>query len=158
MARTKPANTTIKKTTLSMNTLTKNSLSILENVQKDNTNPTFTQADLHVETKDAQILEEFQDFYKDFPELKSHYKLIHKIGEGTFSSVYKAMDLKHYEYNNADWCQEHLSLKERLGISQKEKNLKKEKENCGCVALKRIYVTSSPERIMNELSILHLLR
>lgn len=44
-------------------------------------------------------------------------------------------------YDNVSWCQDH-----------------KNKECDGLVALKRIYVTSSPERILNEIGILHLLK
>ena len=90
---------------------------------------------------DASMQEEFHDFYKDVPQLSNHYKLISKIGEGTFSSVYKALDLNHNQYSNSKGCPDHKSC------------------SCkGLVALKRIYVTSSPERIVNELGILHLLK
>ena len=101
------------------------------------------------EENDAAVVEEFHDFYKDVPSLSSHYKLISKIGEGklnsftlgTFSSVYKAIDLNHHLYDNNLWCEDH------------------ESKSCNrLVALKRIYVTSSPERILNELGILHLLK
>lgn len=34
--------------------------------------------------KEAYVLEEFHDFYKDFPSLSSHFKLISKIGEGFY--------------------------------------------------------------------------
>jgi cell division control protein 7 len=95
---------------------------------------------------DASVLEEFLDFYKDVPFLSSYFKLISKIGEGTqnnltrgtFSSVYKALDLNHSLYDNSMWCRQ---------------------EECdGLIALKRIYATSSPERILNEIGILHLLK
>jgi cell division control protein 7 len=90
---------------------------------------------------DASVLEEFHDFYKDVPSLSSHFKLLSKIGEGTFSSVYKALDLNHALYENSLWCEDH------------------EAKSCNSlVALKRIYVTSSPERILNELGILHILK
>jgi cell division control protein 7 len=64
-----------------------------------------------------------------------------KLLEGTFSSVYKAIDLKHHLYNNSLWCEDHVS-----------------KACDGLIALKRIYVTSSPDRILNEIGILHLLK
>ena len=118
-----------------------------------------------IETTDPGIQEEFLDFYKDFPSLASQYKLLNKIGEGkpilfghfqqyrvlgTFSSVYKALDLKHYQYDNTEWCKQHIPAQCKPSTSYKS--------TCGLVALKRIYVTSSPERICNELIILLRLR
>lgn len=58
---------------------------------------------------------------------------------GTFSSVYKALDLFHDEFDNSQW----------------RPTLRKGKVY---VAIKRIYVTSSPSRIQNELELLHDLR
>lgn len=83
---------------------------------------------------------------------------------GTFSSVYKAIDLHHSVYDNHQW---HPVDVEQLptpaptsaagdsfaGMSKKRKRGKKV-----YVALKRIYVTSSPQRIQNELDILARLR
>ena len=40
--------------------------------------------DRPVETKDKNLLEEFDDFYKDFPPLSQSFKLLSKIGEGDF--------------------------------------------------------------------------
>lgn len=57
---------------------------------------------------------------------------------GTFSSVYKAVDLCHQIYDNNGW----------QGTSRTQGSGKV------YVALKRIYVTSSPIRILNELQIL----
>ncbi|SCV72850.1 BQ2448_4387 [Microbotryum intermedium] len=82
------------------------------------------------------------------PDLKDKYKLIDRLGEGTFSSVYKAIDLKHDEYDNSSW----------------EASAKHGRPSCEgpngqvYVAIKRIYVTSSPVRIQNELDILNVLR
>lgn len=76
------------------------------------------------------IKDEMETFIESFPTLDSKYKLINKIGEGTFSTVYKAKSL----------------------INLNSKQLKSK-----YVALKRIYVTSSPNRIFNELSLLNTL-
>ncbi|VEU22923.1 DEKNAAC104052 [Brettanomyces naardenensis] len=70
---------------------------------------------------------------KSFPGLSFNYKLIDKIGEGTFSSVYKAQDLRR----------------------EKRSSYGKKRTSYPIVALKRIYVTSSPQRIYNELQLLH---
>ena len=85
----------------------------------------------------AEIIQEMDDLYDKVPQLSSRYKLLDKIGEGTFSSVYKAQDLSNVSgrlYPDHFW----------------DKNSKH-------VAIKRIYVTSSPNRIENELKLLELL-
>ncbi|GJN87898.1 hypothetical protein Rhopal_000853-T1 [Rhodotorula paludigena] len=73
------------------------------------------------------------------PGLLGKYHLVDRLGEGTFSSVYKAIDLQHSAYDNSQW----------------QPMVRKGKVH---VAVKRIYVTSSPFRIQNELEILHDLR
>jgi cell division control protein 7 len=81
-----------------------------------------------------QEIEQFNHYFKQIP-----FKIIDKIGQGTFSSVYKAVDLKHRKYDNSKWC----------NCTQNTQ--------CGYVALKRIYATSSPNRIFTELALLHCL-
>ncbi|GAA5918563.1 hypothetical protein JCM6882_002337 [Rhodosporidiobolus microsporus] len=76
---------------------------------------------------------------KAVPGLVDKYHLVDRLGEGTFSSVYKAVDLQHQIYDNSHW----------------QPN---EKRGKVYVAIKRIYVTSSPIRIHNELDILNDLR
>ncbi|TNY24011.1 kinase-like domain-containing protein [Rhodotorula diobovata] len=73
------------------------------------------------------------------PGLLGKYHLVDRLGEGTFSSVYKAIDLHHESFDNSSW----------------QPQARKGKVY---VAVKRIYVTSSPTRIQNELEILHDLR
>ena len=77
---------------------------------------------------------------------------------GTFSSVYKAIDLKYDIYQNpwdANWTQTRKwsspPVKGRPNPND-SKPIKK------YVALKKIYVTSSPIRILNELELLHQLK
>ncbi|CAD6900848.1 unnamed protein product, partial [Tilletia controversa] len=72
---------------------------------------------------------EAASLYDSIPLLKSIYKVTDKLGEGTFSTVYKA-----------------------------EPRKGKAKAKGFVVALKRIYVSSSPGRIVNELDILEELR
>jgi len=60
---------------------------------------------------------------------------------GTFSSVYKAVDLHHESFDNSSWQPQAQARRGKV-----------------YVAVKRIYVTSSPSRIHNELEILHDLR
>ncbi|KAJ3150908.1 hypothetical protein HDU89_002905 [Geranomyces variabilis] len=85
--------------------------------------------------------EEIEDFYESFPGLATKYKIINKIGEGTFSSVYQAVDLEHEQYQNDVW----------------EPQMNAQAGSAPCVALKRIYVTSSPQRIYSEIKILNYL-
>lgn len=117
----------------------------------------------------AQISPEIQDFIRQFPQVAEHFQIISKIGEGmpspnylwlsgTFSSVYKAVDLDFHLYDNSwdgNWKQAQKwsspPIKRRPGNELKAPTAK-------YVALKRIYVTSSPARILNELELLHHLK
>lgn len=76
----------------------------------------------------------------------SLYPVVDKIGEGTFSSVYKAVDIYHNYYDNTIWT------------NKKPHPPRGNRDKTVYVALKRIYATSSPERIMNELEIMEDLR
>ena len=69
----------------------------------------------------------------DFPEIRGRYRVLRKIGEGTFSSVFKA---------------------ERLPPdgAAAQRDAKRER-----VALKRVYSTSSPARVFSEIRFLHML-
>ncbi|GAA5984431.1 hypothetical protein JCM11641_000135 [Rhodosporidiobolus odoratus] len=87
----------------------------------------------------AVIGAEMDGLERAVPGLLNKYHLIDRLGEGTFSSVYKAIDLQHHSFDNSLW-----QPVERKGKVH--------------VAVKRIYVTSSPMRIHNELEILHELR
>lgn len=78
-----------------------------------------------------EIRQEIIDFNLQFPQF-AHFRITDKIGEGTFSSVYLAVDLKHYHYANCAHTD----------------------PDCCIVALKRIYPNSSPSRILNELATL----
>ncbi|KAI9011090.1 kinase-like domain-containing protein [Gaertneriomyces semiglobifer] len=103
-------------------------------------------------TLDRDTMEEIQDFYTSFPTIKPHYRVLSKIGEGTFSSVYKAVDVNQHLYDNASWRR--LNEKEVDAI---EEQRRRQSVEMRYVALKRIYVTSSPQRIYNEIKILHAL-
>ena len=72
-----------------------------------------------------------------FKRFSQDYTLISKIGEGTFSTVYKAEDKYQFLHDN-QW------LLSRGGNT----------EASYYVAIKKIYVTSSPARILNEIDIL----
>ncbi|KAL6452117.1 CDC7 Cell division control protein 7 [Candida maltosa Xu316] len=85
----------------------------------------------------------------NFPVLSTDYRLIDKIGEGTFSTVYKAEALNGIVRLGSEvWKSPPL----KNSKSEKLQNLKKKHP---IVALKQIYVTSSPNRIYNELKLLY---
>ena len=78
-----------------------------------------------------------------------------KTGLGTFSTVYKAEDL-HYHYYKNEWD---LEEKENLKWSPTgRKTTSSIRRRPRYVAIKKIYCTSSPLRILNELELLHDLR
>ncbi|PLW06558.1 hypothetical protein PCASD_16109 [Puccinia coronata f. sp. avenae] len=52
----------------------------------------------------AAIALELQDLEQSVPLLKTSYHLLDRLGEGTFSSVYKAIDLHHHLYDNSQWA------------------------------------------------------
>ncbi|RSH85246.1 hypothetical protein EHS25_005053 [Saitozyma podzolica] len=76
------------------------------------------------------------------------YKVIDRLGEGTFSSVYLARDSQHDNHDNSYWSK---GKPVAVGDVPKERSDVK-------VAIKKILVTSSPGRITNELQILETLR
>ncbi|KAL7620101.1 Cell division control protein 7 [Parahypoxylon ruwenzoriense] len=97
-----------------------------------------------------------------FLDFKDKYRLIKRIGEGTFSTVYKAEDLQYHQYENnwdidaveSQWRSPPLTAIHSRSNSLSSRTRQKPK----FVAIKKIYVTSSPSRILNELELLHDLR
>ncbi|KAJ2308858.1 Cell division control protein 7 [Coemansia sp. RSA 2706] len=91
---------------------------------------------------DDGLCEDTQDEMRELeqliPGLSDQYRLLGKIGEGTFSTVYKALDLQHARFDNSGWTMIYDGGARRARV----------------VAIKKIYVTSSPARIANEISIL----
>lgn len=97
-----------------------------------------------------EILEEMNRLEESFPILTTDYRLIDKIGEGTFSTVYKAEALNGIIKLGSDiWQSPPLKKKQKESATKKPKN--------PIVAIKQIYVTSSPNRIHNELNLLYIL-
>ncbi|KAI8382937.1 kinase-like domain-containing protein [Blakeslea trispora] len=96
------------------------------------------------EEEQACIAQEINHLMATTKSLPNYYKLVDKIGEGTFSTVYKALDLRRELYNNEEW-EPQLTTGEVKVMSE-------------FVALKRIYHTSSPRRIANEVNILRKLK
>ncbi|KAB5511723.1 kinase-like domain-containing protein [Coniochaeta sp. 2T2.1] len=115
-------------------------------------------ADEVVETSVQHDMEKLQNAFPDF---RKKYRLIKRIGEGTFSTVYKAEDLLYDLYDNK-WDIEKENEKwstPPLGSNNHLRNLRRPRRpRPKFVAIKKIYVTSSPHRILNELELLHDLR
>ncbi|KAI0337903.1 kinase-like protein [Trametopsis cervina] len=98
----------------------------------------------------AEIQDEIEDLERAVPQLTFDYKIVDRLGTGTFSSVYKAIDLGyHTKWDNSAWQGSHPP-----SSSAYYQSTKKQKGRKVFVAIKRIYVTSGPERIKNEISIL----
>lgn len=99
------------------------------------------------------VLEEMHKLEIVFPTLSSNYRLIDKIGEGTFSTVYKAEAINGaVQLGSEIWKSPPLRKTKKKSLSSTHS-----KKKNPIVALKQIYVTSSPNRIHNELKLLFLL-
>ncbi|KAF5364141.1 hypothetical protein D9756_000149 [Leucocoprinus leucothites] len=97
-----------------------------------------------------EIEEEINDLMESVPQLQEDYRVVDRLGTGTFSSVYKALDLHyHTKWDNTPWLGHHPP-----SSSAHYQSVPKLPGSKVFVAIKRIYVTSSPERIRNELSIM----
>ncbi|KAL4251096.1 hypothetical protein ABKN59_005629 [Abortiporus biennis] len=97
-----------------------------------------------------EIVEEIADLEACVPQLTPDYKLIDRLGTGTFSSVYKAIDLGyHTKWDNTPWHGSHPPSSSAYYQTRPKPSGSKV-----YVAVKRIYVTSGPERIRNEISIM----
>lgn len=97
----------------------------------------------------SDVRDEIIQIQEAFPLLRSKYRLLDRIGEGTFSTVYKAEPLsKEAYYLMGDRVYSSPDIKNRKSHRSHKKHY---------VALKRIYVTSSPQRILNELNLLFIL-
>lgn len=109
---------------------------------------------------DPLVREDMERFQATFRGIQDRFRLINRIGEGTFSTVYKAEDLNYDLYENSWDLEENEHRSKwttpdlRSGRSGSEPRRRRPK----MVAIKQIYVTSSPTRILNELDLLNDLR
>lgn len=111
---------------------------------------------IHLRSREEQleIASEIEALSEALPTLSQDYQLLDRLGTGTFSSVYKALDLHyHTKWDNALWHGTHPS-----GSSAHYQSVPHREEEKVYVAIKRIYVTSGPERIRNEISIMDSVR
>ncbi|KAI0150818.1 kinase-like protein [Xylariaceae sp. FL1272] len=116
------------------------------------------------EPMDSSVQHDMDKLQNTFPHFRDNYRLIKRIGEGTFSTVYKAEDVKYDSYNNSwdldanddQWTPPPLLSTSRSRSVSSSSRPQRRKHKF--VAIKKIYVTSSPSRILNELELLHDLR
>lgn len=103
-----------------------------------------------------EVLEDMHKLEQHFPILATDYRLIDKIGEGTFSTVYKAEAINGRIRLNSDVWKSPPLKKHKTAMGDAALTKIKKRKNA-IVALKQIYVTSSPNRIFNELNLLYML-
>ncbi|KAJ1982886.1 Cell division control protein 7 [Dimargaris xerosporica] len=101
-----------------------------------------------------EIRNEMVELQAAFPQVGQKYRLMGKIGEGTFSCVYKAIDLHYDQYDNSYWDTVPETAQRPVKLVRRERALGAGEAEHKYVALKKIYVTSSPARIANEIQIL----
>ncbi|KAI0880892.1 kinase-like protein [Annulohypoxylon maeteangense] len=114
---------------------------------------------------DMSVQHDMDKLQATFPDFKDKYRLIKRIGEGTFSTVYKAEDIQYHQYENSwdldaadnQWRPPPLRGASR-SRSRSGSHSSRTHQKPKFVAIKKIYVTSSPARILNELELLHDLR
>ncbi|KAK1254787.1 hypothetical protein MKX08_008782 [Trichoderma sp. CBMAI-0020] len=111
--------------------------------------------DEHVESSVQADMDRLQE---DFPGFRDRYKLIKRIGEGTFSTVFKAEDIHYDRYDNSWDYEDDLSKWTPPPLKGRSNGSRSPRKRTRYVAIKKIYVTSSPARILNELELLHDLR
>jgi hypothetical protein len=97
-----------------------------------------------------EIEREIAELEEAMPALDEDYRILDRLGTGTFSSVYKAVDLGyHTKWDNAPWLGSHPP-----SSSAHYQSVPVPHGTPALVAIKRIYVTSNPERIRNEIAIM----
>ncbi|KAF3010978.1 hypothetical protein E8E13_010553 [Curvularia kusanoi] len=111
-------------------------------------------ADSSEEEVEDAVAEDMARFEESFAGITKRFRLINRIGEGTFSTVYKAEDLEYDKFDNK-WDIESSRLEDS---EIKQPSSHKRSKRPHYVAIKKIYVTSSPIRIFNELELLFDLR
>ncbi len=123
-----------------------------EEEEEDEDDETDEELTIYLKSRDerAEIAEEIIDLETAVPQLIEDYKIIDRLGTGTFSAVYKAIDLGyHSKWDNAEWHGHHSQ-----SSSAYYQTLAHPPGRKVFVAIKRIYVTSGPERIRNEIAIM----
>lgn len=129
---------------------------------------------------DSAAREDIEKFQQSFEGISDRFRLINRIGEGksiviymcywyscdtgTFSTVYKAEDLLYDAYDNywdieekenPKWASPPLKKRRMDSMALTDvDDYSQRRRQPKYVAIKKIYVTSSPTRILNELELL----
>lgn len=106
---------------------------------------------LRAPSEQREVEEEIRNLEVAVPRLADDYRLVDRLGTGTFSSVYKAVDLHHTKWDNSVWFKQQERDALAAGIP-----FKRNPRQPILVAVKRINTTSSSMRIMNEIELLDL--
>ncbi|KAL2141574.1 hypothetical protein VTI28DRAFT_2224 [Corynascus sepedonium] len=133
-----------------------------EPLEEDGQNSEYSDSSEEEPPDDSHIQHDMEKLQNAFVGFRQKYRLIKRIGEGTFSTVYKAEDLAYDKYDNSwdpdkemeKWTPPPL----RNSAGHPNEALPQRRRKPKYVAIKKIYVTSSPSRILNELELLHDLR
>ncbi|GAA96117.1 uncharacterized protein L969DRAFT_91572 [Mixia osmundae IAM 14324] len=121
--------------------------------------------DSRTEEELAAVRAECERLELSVPVLARDYKIVDRLGEGTFSSVYKAHDLQAHIFDNRPW--QELDPAPHIADEAAYRSYRKVSARASVyvpprkpifVAIKKIYVTSSPIRILNEMEIMAMLR
>ncbi|KAH0489458.1 hypothetical protein TgHK011_009886 [Trichoderma gracile] len=110
------------------------------------------------EQVESSVQADMDRLQQDFPGFRDRYRLIKRIGEGTFSTVFKAEDIHYDRYDNSWDHEDDLSKWASPPLKGRSSQSRSPRKRARYVAIKKIYVTSSPARILNELELLHDLR
>ncbi|KAB5595417.1 Cell division control protein 7 [Ceratobasidium theobromae] len=117
------------------------------------------------EMEQPYIVNEMRQLKERVQGLVGNYELVDRLGEGTFSSVYKAIDLNFDKYDNGEWNSslgyaDYPLVAAQSAPSSKPSQYAPAFHQRGrvFVAIKRIYVTSSPQRIANEIELMEATR
>ncbi|KAI6152289.1 kinase-like protein [Pisolithus tinctorius] len=124
----------------------------VEDADIDAQGETDEEMTIHLKPPEEQqeIQLEIANLVAAVPQLSKDYKFVDRLGTGTFSSVYKAIDLwYHTKWDNTPWHGHHPPHS-----SAHHQSVPYPEGSKVFVAIKRIYVTSNPERIRNEISIM----
>lgn len=131
-----------------------------EQLEEEQSSEASEDEDETKEAIDPTVKEDMLKLEDVFHDMGYRYRMVNRIGEGTFSTVYKAEDI-HYQHYQNDWDLDPLDpklSKWSSPIAKSSLHSSKPKKEARFVAIKKIYVTSSPLRIQNELELLHDLR
>ncbi|KAI0505405.1 putative cell cycle protein kinase [Xylaria bambusicola] len=133
----------------------------IEDKENDDHDEDASESSEDDESIDVTVQQDMEKLQQTFPHFRDGYRLIKRIGEGTFSTVYKAEDIRYHDYINSwdiDADESQWTPPPLKSSATHNNSTSRPPRRRKFVAIKKIYVTSSPARILNELDLLHDLR